>query len=132
MFTGGFGPQFDASNNPIAGTTLVLSSLDRYRRTILVQQNGLTAAQQALLWRGVPSTTASAYSAAAHRSSASIREIRTRQFRRPTLASTGRMIGGCGRIFTFSYGIRYENQTNAQQQIQLCSALAFRVVAGRS
>src|SRR6185436_3388997 len=33
-FTGGFGPQIDAAFNPIAGTNTVLSSLERYRRTV--------------------------------------------------------------------------------------------------
>ena len=46
-FTGGFGPQFDAANNPIAGTNVLLSSIERYRRTALIQANGLTAQQQA-------------------------------------------------------------------------------------
>ncbi|HZI46483.1 MAG TPA: carboxypeptidase-like regulatory domain-containing protein, partial [Pyrinomonadaceae bacterium] len=41
-FTGGFGPQFDAANNPIAGTNVLLSSIERYRRTALIQANGLT------------------------------------------------------------------------------------------
>jgi hypothetical protein len=41
-FTGGFGPQLDGANNPIAGTNVVLSSLERYRRTVLLQQQGVT------------------------------------------------------------------------------------------
>ena len=52
VFTGGFGPQFDAANNPIAGTNVVLSSLERYRRTVLLQQQGITAAQQAYCGAG--------------------------------------------------------------------------------
>ena len=52
-FNGGFGPQLDANNNPVAGTNIVLNSLERYRRTTLVQQNGLTAAQQTYCGAGV-------------------------------------------------------------------------------
>src|SRR6185295_739722 len=52
IFTGGFGPQFDANNNPIAGSNVVISSLERYRRTVLVQQTGLTPAQQAYCGAG--------------------------------------------------------------------------------
>ncbi|HXI22951.1 MAG TPA: carboxypeptidase regulatory-like domain-containing protein, partial [Pyrinomonadaceae bacterium] len=52
IFVGGFGPALDASNNPVAGTTVPLSSLERYRRTLLVQTNGLTPAQQAFCGAG--------------------------------------------------------------------------------
>ena len=51
-FTGGFGPVFDASNNPIAGTNVLLSSIERYRRTALIQSQGLTAQQQAYCGAG--------------------------------------------------------------------------------
>src|SRR5436309_6236324 len=39
VFTGGFGPQLDANNNPIAGSNIQLSSIERYRRTLLVSKS---------------------------------------------------------------------------------------------
>src|SRR5207253_3427577 len=37
IFSGGFGPTWDASNSPIAGTNVLLTSIERYRRTALIQ-----------------------------------------------------------------------------------------------
>src|SRR6185295_7364879 len=45
-FAGGTGPSLDANDHLIAGgATIELSSLERYRRTLLFQRNGFTAAQ---------------------------------------------------------------------------------------
>src|SRR5262249_19036341 len=44
-FFGGSGPQLDANNQPIPGTTIDLTALERYRRTLLFQQLGYSAAQ---------------------------------------------------------------------------------------
>src|SRR5262252_1308520 len=43
VFSGGVGPDF---NNPVLGQNFVLTSLERYRRTVLIQQQGLTNAQR--------------------------------------------------------------------------------------
>ena len=47
VFTGGFGASFDANNNPITGSNIQLSSIERYRRTALIQARGLSAQQAA-------------------------------------------------------------------------------------
>jgi hypothetical protein len=50
-FAGGFGPELDANNqvviDPNAGLHLLenISSIERYRRTLLFQQDGLSASQ---------------------------------------------------------------------------------------
>ena len=44
-FIGGTGPELDANNEPIAGTSLELDALEVYRRTLLFQQEGLSDAQ---------------------------------------------------------------------------------------
>ena len=124
-FTGGFGPQFDGANNPIAGTNVVLSSLERYRRTVLLQQQGITPAQQAYCGAGV------------------------------SLNDCIRLLGGGAAQFninqgnpnsgvsqtdigvyfqddwrlrpnlTFSYGLRYENQTNANSKFNFAPRVFF-------
>jgi len=124
-FQGGFGPQLDASNNPIAGTNIVLSSLERYRRTTLVQQNGLTAAQQAYCGAGVAVNDcirllgggASSFSISQGNPNGNISQI-----------DIGVYWQDDWRIrpnFTFSYGIRYENQTNANSHFNFAPRLAF-------
>jgi hypothetical protein len=124
-FQGGFGPQLDASNNPIAGTNIVLSSLERYRRTTLLQQTGLTAAQQAycgaavglndcirLLGGGASSFSISQGNPNGDISQTDIGVYWQDDWRiRPN--------------FTFSYGIRYENQTNANSHFNFAPRIAF-------
>ena len=125
IFTGGFGPQFDASNSPIAGTNIVLSSLERYRRTVLVQQQGLTAPQRA--YCGLLTTVddcirllgggASQFSINDGNFDASV-----------TQTDVGFYWQDDWRMrpnFTFSYGIRYENQTNADSKYNFAPRVAF-------
>ncbi|HYW69785.1 MAG TPA: carboxypeptidase regulatory-like domain-containing protein [Pyrinomonadaceae bacterium] len=124
-FQGGFGPQLDASFNPIAGTNIVLSSLERYRRTVFYQQNGLSAAQQAFCGAGVAANDcirllgggASSFSQSRGNPNGSISQTDIGVYWqddwrvRPNL--------------TFSYGIRYENQTNANSHFNFAPRLAF-------
>lgn len=124
-FSGGFGPALDASNNPIAGTNIQLSSLDRYRRTLLVQQNGLTAAQQTYCGAGtsVPDCVrklgggASQFSINTGNFAASVSQIDVGFYwqddwrMRPNL--------------TLSYGVRYENQTNISSKFNFAPRLGF-------
>ena len=67
-FTGGDGPELDANNDPIAGTSIELDALEVYRRTLLLQQEGLSDAQIRALGggaymfsiaAGMPTTSAS-------------------------------------------------------------------------
>jgi hypothetical protein len=125
VFAGGFGPQFDASNSPIAGTNVLLSSLERYRRTVLLQQQGVTAAQQAYCGVGVSLNNcirllgggASQYSVNQGIPEAAVSQI-----------DLGVYWQDDWRIrpnFTFSYGIRYENQTNADSKFNFAPRIAF-------
>jgi hypothetical protein len=125
IFQGGFGPQFDASNSPIAGTNIVLSSLDRYKRTVQIQQTGLTAAQQAYCGAGVAVNDcirllgggASQFNIAQGNPNASVSQI-----------DVGLYWQDDWRLrpnFTFSYGIRYENQSNISSIFNFAPRLAF-------
>lgn len=98
-FFGGLGPQLDANNQPIPGTAVDLSALERYRRTLLFQSQGLAAplirqygggATQFSLNAGMASTSVSQFDA-------------------------GVFANDDWRMWpnlTLSYGLRYEAQTN--------------------
>jgi Carboxypeptidase regulatory-like domain len=124
-FTGGFGPVFDASNNPIAGTNTVLSSIERYRRTLLIAQNGLTPAQQAFC--GAGTTVADCVRKLG--GGAAQFSINTGNF----AASVSQTDFGVywqddWRLrpnLTFSYGLRYENQTNIASKFNFAPRLGF-------
>lgn len=125
VFTGGFGPQFDAANNPIAGSNVVLSSLERYRRTVLLQQQGITAAQQAYCGAGTSLNDcvrllgggAAQFSINQGNPTSGVSQM-----------DLGVYFQDDWRIrpnFTFSYGIRYENQTNANSNFNFAPRLFF-------
>src|SRR5436305_1610379 len=124
-FTGGFGPQLDASNNPIAGTNVVLSSIERYRRTLLVKQNGLTQVQKDFCVAGTSLEDcirklgggAAQFSINTGNFAASVSQIDVGFYWqddwrvRPNL--------------TFSYGLRYENQTNISSKFNFAPRMGF-------
>jgi len=98
-FTGGDGPQLDANNQPIAGTSIELDALEVYRRTLLFEQAGLSDAQiralgggayQFSIGAGTPTTSASMFDVGLF--------VNDDWRARPNL--------------TLSYGARYEAQTN--------------------
>jgi hypothetical protein len=98
-FFGGVGPVLDANNNPIAGTSIQLTALERYRRTLLGQQLGLSAAAIQALGGG-----ASQFSLNAGTALASVSQF-----------DAGIFFNDDWRIkptITLSYGLRYEAQTN--------------------
>jgi hypothetical protein len=98
-FFGGMGPELDANNQPIAGTAIQLSALERYRRTVMFQSLGYTPAQIAALGGG-----ASQFSLSAGTPLTSVTQI-----------DAGLFLNDDWRIkpnFTLSYGIRYELQNN--------------------
>ena len=98
-FFGGIGPELNADNQAIAGTTEQLSALEVYRRTLLFQQEGMSTAQIRALGGG-----ASQFSLSAGTPTTPVNQLDTGVFvnddwrARPNL--------------TFSYGLRYEAQTN--------------------
>jgi hypothetical protein len=98
-FLGGSGPQLDAGNNPIAGTSLQLTALERYRRTLLFQRAGMTDAQIRLLGGG-----ATQFSLSAGTPSTTVDQF-----------DAGLFVNDDWRVrpnLTVSYGARYEAQTN--------------------
>ncbi|MGH9664239.1 MAG: hypothetical protein ACRD9L_07435 [Bryobacteraceae bacterium] len=59
-FFGGTGPELDADNQPVAGTSENLTALERYRRTLLFQQMGLPASEIRALGGGASQFSLSA------------------------------------------------------------------------
>lgn len=98
-FAGGVGPALDANNQVIPGVQIPLTSLERYRRTLLFQAQGLSAAQIRALGGGASqfSLTSGNPLASVSQTDAGIFFDDSWRFR-PTL--------------TINYGLRYENQTN--------------------
>jgi hypothetical protein len=98
-FQGGTGPQLDANNQPIAGTSMDLTALERYRRTLLFEQAGLSRPAIRALGGGASQFTLSA----------GIPGINVNQF------DMGLFYNDDWRArqnLTISYGVRYETQTN--------------------
>lgn len=98
-FFGGSGPELDANNQAIGGTSIQLTALEVYRRTLLFESMGLSADQIRLLGGGATQFTLNAGTP-----STSVRQFDAGLFinddwkARPNL--------------TLSYGLRYETQTN--------------------
>jgi len=97
-FFGGLGPQLDANNQPIAGTAIELTGLERYRRTLLFQN--LSAAQIRALGGG-----ASQFSLSAGTPVASVQQFDIGLFFQDDFRAKPNL--------TLSYGMRYEAQTNS-------------------
>jgi Carboxypeptidase regulatory-like domain len=98
-FFGGSGPQLDANNQPISGSSVQLSGLDVYQRTLLLQQQGFSPTQVRVAGGG-----------------ASLFSLNTgTALTRVTQTDLGAFFNDDWKIrpnFTFSYGVRYEMQTN--------------------
>ena len=98
-FLGGTGPALDANNQPIAGTSVPLTGLDVYRRTLLFQSEGLSAAQIRALGGG-----ATQFSLTSGIPAASV-----------SLFDLGLYFNDDWRVrpnLTVSYGLRFETQSN--------------------
>lgn len=98
-FFGGMGPELDSNNQAIAGTSIELTALERYRRTLLFQSMNLSAAQIRALGGGASQFTLNA----------GTQLTSVNQF------DIGLFVNDDWRIrpnLTLSYGLRYETQTN--------------------
>lgn len=112
VFTGGFGPALDAGNNPIAGTTVQLTSIERYRRTLLFQGLGKSAQEIRNLGGGAAQFSINTGNPEAKVSQRDLGVYFQDDWRvRPNL--------------TFSYGLRYEYQTNADSRFNFAPRVGF-------
>ncbi|HXJ40652.1 MAG TPA: TonB-dependent receptor [Bryobacteraceae bacterium] len=111
MFQGGTGPELDASNQAIPGTAITLTALESYRRTLLFQRSGLNDAAIRALGGGTYQ-----FSISAGQPSLAVKQFDAGLFlvddwrARPNL--------------TFSYGLRYEVQTNTSDLRDFAPRLA--------
>ncbi|HEY3103167.1 MAG TPA: TonB-dependent receptor [Pyrinomonadaceae bacterium] len=124
-FSGGFGPQLDAANNPVAGTNVLLTSIERYRRTALLLAQGLTAQQQTYCGAGATLVQCIRYLGGG----ASQFSINNGS---PNASVSQTDVGFYGQDdwrvrpnFTLSFGLRYENQTNADSKFNFAPRIGF-------
>lgn len=117
VFSGGFGPQLDANNQVIRGTSGQpvlgpITSIEQYRRTLLFQREGLTMEQIRALGGGASQFTISGGIAAVHL----------------TQADAGLFMQDDWRVrpnFTLSAGLRYETQNHIHDRVNFGPRLGF-------
>jgi hypothetical protein len=98
-FFGGVGPQLDANNQVVAGTSMQLAAIERYRRTLLFLEAGWSDSQIRAAGGG-----ASQFSLGAGIPTTAVNQV-----------DVGLFINDDWRVrpnLTVSYGLRYEAQTN--------------------
>ncbi|MBI3696232.1 MAG: TonB-dependent receptor [Acidobacteria bacterium] len=116
-FAGGPAPQLDANHQIVRDASgqpawTMISSLERYRRTLLFQQRGFTPAQIRQLGGG-----ASQFTLSAGNPLASVRQV-----------DLGVFIEDSWRLrpnLTLNYGLRYETQTNLSDRRSLAPRLSL-------
>jgi hypothetical protein len=110
-FAGALVPTLDANNQPITNQPVFVDSLERYRRTLLGQQLGLTALQIRALGGEPSQFSISSGDPRASVSQTDFGIYAQDDWRvRPNL--------------TFSYGLRYEGQTNIKSILNFAPRLA--------
>ncbi len=116
-FAGGLAPQLDSNNQPIAGTSVQITSIERYRRTLLFQGLGDTPAQIAALG-GEPSQ----FSISAGNPNLALHQM-----------DAGLFVGDDWKVrpnFTLSLGARYETQTNISDHADFAPRIGFAYALG--
>ena len=116
-FAGGLAPQLDANNQVVLGANgqpvlVPITSIERYRRTILFQQQGLTAAQVRTLGGGPTQ-----FQIAGGNPEATVSQW-----------DFGGYIQDDWRVrpnFTLSMGLRYENQSNISSNLNFAPRISF-------
>jgi len=111
-FNGGLEPALDASNNPIPGTSVLLSSIQRYQRTLQLLSRGFMPAE--VRTRGGGAATFSIYTG---NPQASVSQFDIE----PYIQDDWRYKPN----LTLSYGLRYEIQNNAGSKLDFAPRVAI-------
>jgi hypothetical protein len=112
-FTGGLVPTLDANNDPITSQPVFVDSLERYRRTLVLEQDPRNLTAQEIRARG---GGASQFNISSGNPKASVSQVDFGIYAqddwrvRPNL--------------TFSYGLRYERQTNINSTLNFAPRVA--------
>jgi hypothetical protein len=112
-FSSGVGPQLDANNQPIPGTSVTLNSIEVYRRTLLFQNMGYSIPQIRSLFGGGPSQ----FTLSAGNPYATVNQT-----------DTGFFVLDDWRVkpnLTLSYGLRYEIQTHLGDKSDFAPRFGF-------
>jgi hypothetical protein len=105
-FSGRTAPVLDANDNPVAGQTIQIDSLESYRRTLLFRQRGFSAAQIRNLGGGANQFTISGGDPKVNVNQYDIAFYQQNSYKiSETVAA--------------SWGVRYENQTNINSHFNL-------------
>jgi hypothetical protein len=116
-FAGGLAPELDGNNQPIAGTAVQITSIERYQRTLLFQGMGDTPAQIAALGGGP-----SQFSISAGNPNLALHQL-----------DAGIFAGDDRKVrpnFTLSLGLRYEMQTNITDHADFAPRVGFAYAMG--
>jgi hypothetical protein len=111
-FAGGQGPALDANNQVIPGAPIEITSLESYRRTLLFQRQGLSAAQIRSLGGG-----ATQFSIAGGNPEADVDQSDISFYLQDEWKVKPH--------FTLSPGLRYENQNNINSNLNFAPRIAF-------
>src|ERR1051326_3863095 len=117
FFDGGIAPVLDANFNPIPGQTVTLSGIDHYTRTLQLQKAGFSPTRIRALGGG-----ASQFNIDAGNPYSSIHQYDIGLFAQDDWRVKPN--------FTFSYGLRYEWQTNVSDNRDFAPRLGFAWAPG--